>query len=173
MILVLTGYMGSGKSSIGKELAASLNYNFTDLDDQIESAENQTISQIFSTKGEIYFRKKENQVLKELVNTSDKVVIATGGGTPCYGDTMEFLNSHAKVTTIFLKTSVAVLTHRLFAEKSARPLIAHMEDERQLTDFIRKHLFERSFYYSQSDLIVDIHDASIENIVEKIIVRLF
>ena len=92
MIVVLMGYMGSGKSTIGKELATLLKYNFLDLDDYISEKENATISDIFKDKGEIYFRKKETEYLKEIINSYNDIVLALGGGTPCYGNNLKILN---------------------------------------------------------------------------------
>lgn len=172
MKIILVGYMGSGKSSIGQQLATRLNYTFKDLDTAIESSEGANVTTIFSEKGEIYFRKKENTVLKELISSSENIVLATGGGTPCYGNVMELLLSEEDCVTVYLKGSVAVLTDRLFLEKEKRPLISHLETKELLNDFIRKHLFERSYYYNQASLKVDIDDASIEGIVETILLKL-
>jgi shikimate kinase len=173
MILVIIGYMGCGKSSVGKRLAVHLGYDFKDLDAQIESEEANTISEIFSTKGEIYFRKKENSTLKDLIKTSENLVIALGGGTPCYGDTMNFLASNTKIISVYIKTPLEVLTTRLYSEKSKRPVIAHIEKKEDLKDFIRKHLFERSFYYNKASKVIDANEDSVETIAEKIVAGLF
>ena len=173
MKLVLIGYMGSGKSTVGMKLATALGYEFIDLDNRIEFLEGKSISEIFKEKGEIYFRKLENQILKDLVSSENNVLISTGGGTPCYGDTMEFLSSQEATVTIYLKTSLAVLADRLFTERVNRPLIAHIDDKITLIDFIRKHLFERSFYYNQAKLNIDTENASIGIIVQKIVSNLF
>ncbi|RMA56257.1 shikimate kinase [Ulvibacter antarcticus] len=173
MKVVLVGYMGSGKTSVGRELASKLNYAFVDLDDFIEASEEMSVSQLFSEKGEIYFRKKENQYLKELVRSEEKIVLATGGGTPCYGDSMDFLISEEKCVTVYLKTSNAVLSERLFLERNHRPLISHLENEQLLNDFIRKHLFERVFYYNKAEIVVDTDQQSPQEISEAIVVRLF
>jgi shikimate kinase len=173
MKLVLIGYMGSGKSTVGIELGVALGYKFIDLDHHIEFLEDKPISEIFKEKGEIYFRKLENRILKDLVSSENKVVISTGGGTPCYGNTMEFLSNQEETVTIYLKSSLTVLTDRLFTERVHRPLIAHIDDKVTLIDFIRKHLFERSFYYNQAKLKIDTEKASVQKIVEKIISNLF
>jgi shikimate kinase len=173
MKIVLLGYMGSGKSSVGFELATKLGYKFIDLDNYIELLEGSSISDLFKRKGEIYFRKKENHTLKSLLDSEENAIISTGGGTPCYGDTMEYLTSGDRCITIFLKTSLEVLSDRLFSEKESRPLIAHIEDKITLTDFIRKHLFERLFYYNQAELIIETNEASVESVVEKIVAKLF
>jgi shikimate kinase len=173
MKLVLIGYMGSGKSTVGMELAIALGYKFIDLDSHIEFLEDKPISEIFKGKGEIYFRKLENRILKDLVSSENSVIISTGGGTPCYGNIMEFLSSEEETVTVYLKTSLTVLVDRLFMERANRPLIAHIDDRVTLIDFIRKHLFERSFYYNQAKLNIDTDNASVGRIVEKIVSKLF
>jgi shikimate kinase len=173
MKLVLIGYMGSGKSAVGMELATALGYKFIDLDSHIEFLEDKPISEVFKEKGEIYFRKLENRILKELVSSEKNVLISTGGGTPCYGNTMKFLTNQEETVTIYLKTSLTVLADRLFTERVNRPLISHIEDKIALIDFIRKHLFERSFYYNQAKLNIDTENASVGKIVEKIVSNLF
>lgn len=173
MKIVLLGYMGSGKSSVGKELALSLDYNFKDLDLEIEKVEEKKIADIFLGKGEIYFRKRENSILKEVLAAPQNLVLATGGGTACYGDSLEYLLKTDEVITVYLKQTLQTLSHRLFIEKNHRPLIAHLKSEEAMTDFVRKHLFERSYYYSQAKLIVDGSGATVPEIVEKIISKLF
>ena len=116
MIVVLLGYMGSGKSTIGRLLAAKLNSKFQDLDDYIEDFQKCSVSTIFKTKGEIYFRKIEAAAVKELCSNQTDLVLALGGGTPCYSDTMPFLVSQPKLVTVMLKTSIANLTKRLVNE---------------------------------------------------------
>ena len=165
--------MGSGKSSVGKALAASIGYNFFDLDSQIEFIEEKSISKIFYEKGEIYFRKRENLILKELMTSETNVVLAAGGGTPCYGDSMDFLLRQEETITIYLKASLSFLTDRLFQEKLNRPLIAHIDTKEILMDFIRKHLFERSYYYNQASLKIDVENVSVAELVKKITMALF
>ncbi|MAP55410.1 shikimate kinase [Altibacter sp.] len=173
MIIVLIGYMGSGKSTVGKRLAATLNANFIDLDTAIENREGSSVSELFRAKGEIYFRRKENEILKNLIENIATGVIATGGGTPCYADTMPWLLQRKDVTTVYLKTSLELLTKRLYAERASRPLIEHLQDADTLQDFIRKHLFERSYYYRQASLVIDTSEKDIATIVEEIILKLF
>lgn len=168
MKIVLLGYMGSGKTTIGRHLAASLNYLFIDLDIQIEKKEQLSIPEIFSKKGEIYFRKIEREVLEDILATNTNVVLATGGGTPCFGNTLDYLDSIEGCRTIYLKTSSETLTDRLFNEKQERPLIAHLQTKELLNDFIRKHLFERSYYYNKSDLKIQTDTKSITEIIEEI-----
>ena len=173
MKIVLFGYMGSGKSTIGKHLAKVLEVEFLDLDLLIEQNEKASITEIFSDKGEIYFRKKEAEILKEILLSKDKYVLAVGGGTPCYGDSLQFINGADEIISIYLKCSLEILTERLFSEKNIRPLIAHLESKKDLNDFIRKHLFERSYYYNQAKLTIECNAKSVSEVVEYIIASLF
>lgn len=172
MNIVLVGYMGSGKSTIGRKLSEILDFNYLDLDDYIQSKEEMTISEIFETKGEIYFRKIESLYLKEVLEIQH-VVLSLGGGTPCYGLNMDMIAKSNHSTSIYLKTSIPTLAKRLENEKSSRPLISHLKTEEQLVEFIGKHLFERSVFYGQSDLVVNTDDKSTLGVVEEIIMTLF
>jgi shikimate kinase len=165
--------MGSGKSYVGKLLAEVLNYKFIDLDLFIEKKEGDKISEIFQKKGEIYFRKIETLYLKEILSENNKLILATGGGTPCYGLNNDLLNKTENTTTIYLKTSVNELVKRLFLEKTKRPLIEHLKTAALLEDYVRKHLFERSFYYNQSKSSITTDNKSGAQLVEEIVARLF
>ncbi|MBK5214255.1 MAG: shikimate kinase [Flavobacteriaceae bacterium] len=173
MKIVLIGYMGSGKSAVGKKLAAVLGLSFKDMDTEIERNEGVSIPNLFSEKGEIHFRKIENEILKKILSRPEGFVLATGGGTPCYADSMDFLTKQKDVVSIYLKTPLDVLTTRLFSEKENRPLLKHLKTEEELNDFIRKHLFERAFYYNQAGLIIENGGGSVSETVEKIILKLF
>ena len=172
MIVVLMGYMGSGKSTIGKELATLLNYNFLDLDDYITEKENRSVSEVFKNKGEIYFRKKETQYLKEVIDTHDNIVLALGGGTPCYGNNAEILTLNKNISLFYLKLSIPLLAERLFKDREKRPLISHLESEEALLEFIGKHIFERVQYYNKAHFIIDTDNLSQKDIIEKIVTRL-
>lgn len=172
MKIVLCGYMGSGKSQVGRLLASKLGVVFFDLDDQIEINQQKSIKKIFSEKGEIFFRKKENEVLKELLNAPENFILSLGGGTPCYADNLEILKNNKEVRLIYLKVELNKLTKRLFNEKEKRPLISDQESRESLNDFIRKHLFERQYYYLQSDIILDVSELSIEETVNSLVKQL-
>ncbi|GAA4318872.1 shikimate kinase [Pontixanthobacter gangjinensis] len=168
MKIFLIGYMGSGKSHIGKRLAERIEQEFIDFDEEIEKMENSRISEIFRQKGEIYFRKLERKVLERMLKLDQQAVISLGGGTPCYGDNMELIKNSDDVVSFYLKLNVQTLTERLQAEKEHRPVISHLENEEKLEEFIRKHLFERGFYYNQSDHIINCDSKISEEIIEMI-----
>lgn len=168
MKIFLLGYMGSGKSYLGKLLAEKLKYDFIDMDKEIEKNEQSTISEIFQQKGEIYFRKIEKRTLEQLTRREDSAVISLGGGTPCYGNNMELVKETNHSASFYLKLSIANLADRLEKEKEHRPMISHLKDREKLVEFIGKHLFERSFYYNQSDHIIQCDSKSPEEIIVEI-----
>lgn len=164
--------MGTGKSTLGKELATALSYDFLDLDNYISKREKNSISEIFKTKGEIYFRKKETQYLNDVINTSGNLVLALGGGTPCYGNNMELLKGNSNLISFYLKLSIPLLVKRLFLEREKRPLISHLNSEEALLEFIGKHLFERNPYYSQAQFTLNTDNKTKQEILEDILVHL-
>lgn len=166
MKIVLLGYMASGKSAVGKILATALNIQFIDLDEFIEAQEKLSITQIFETKGEIYFRKKEGDYLLQLLNLNESSVISLGGGTPCYGNNMEFIEN--KSTSFYLKASIDTIFDRLKNETSQRPLVAAIGTE-NLKEYIAKHLFERAPYYECADHIILANDKKLDQIVDEIL----
>ena len=172
MNIFLIGYMGSGKSSVGKKLSEVLHYNFLDLDDYIQKKENKSITEIFKNKGEIYFRKIENKYLAEIESLKSNTIISLGGGTPCYGNNMEVIKNSKNSKSIYLKTSIVNLANRLLIEKDNRPLISHIRNIEELKEFIGKHLFERSPYYNQSDLIINTDQKSLDEVVQTIVAEL-
>ena len=167
MIVVLLGYMGSGKSTIGKKLATLKGWEFLDLDFYIEQQEQQSITNLFEKRGHIEFRKLEVKAVQKVCRSHSNIILALGGGTPCYGNTMTFLNQHPGVFTIYLKSSARTLRNRLQSEKANRPLIAKINDD-DLLEFIAKHLFERSKYYNQAQLSISVDDMSIDDVVKEI-----
>ena len=173
MKVILMGYMGSGKSTIGKRLASTLNYDSIDLDDYIIEREKMDIPEIFRTKGEIYFRKKEYECLKDVLGSKENLIVSLGGGTPCYGDNIKLIVNSEDVASFYLRASVDALANRLFELKANRPLISHLESMEDLKEYIAKHLFERGFYYNQSQFSIDIDHKTEKDIVEEIILTLF
>ncbi len=173
MKIFLAGYMGSGKSTIGPLLANKLSCTFLDFDSYIESNEGKTISQIFEEKGEIYFRKIESTHLEKLVNSTDsKIVVALGGGTPCYGNNLAHLKN-AKSKMVYLNWNYKKLAKTLWEAREHRPLIKTIESYEVLEDYIRKHLFERSYYYNQADVVINVSDQTPEEVTAEIIAKLF
>lgn len=172
MILVFLGYMASGKSTVGKHVAEILNYSFIDLDAYIEEKEKMKVKDIFETKGEIYFRKIEHTYLKDIINEQKNCVLSLGGGTPCFYDSVDWLNTINNVITIYLKASIDVITTRLVND-TIRPLISHLKSKEEIKEFIAKHLFERSFFYNKAQIKLNTTDLSIEEISEKILLELF
>lgn len=163
--------MASGKSYVGTKLAKAIGSLFIDLDEYIENKEQESISNIFKHKGELYFRKKEHFYLNEILKKNKKLVLATGGGTPCYYNNMDLI-AHNNINSIYLRVALKTIVKRLKNEKTKRPLVAHLKNDEELMEFIGKHLFERSQFYNDANLIVDAnHDVSI--ILEEIILKLF
>lgn len=123
--IFLIGFMGSGKSTLGKELAKELGYTFIETDKWIEQQEGRSISQIFSESGEEYFRQKEIQFLIHL-QLVDTCIVATGGGMPCTEANMTLMNQLG--TTIWLDVDEGILVERLEKEKATRPLLSNEND---------------------------------------------
>ena len=171
MKIVLLGYMASGKSTIGREISKKLDMKFIDLDHYVSKRENSSISEIFKVKGEIYFRRIESLYLSEILNSKGNFILSLGGGTPCYSNNMELiLNSEA--SSIYIKTSIKTIVSRLTAEKSKRPLVADLENNK-LTEFVAKHLFERRFFYEQATITMNTEDKSAEEITTELRILLY
>lgn len=149
--LYLLGFMGSGKSHIGRQLAERLQWQFLDLDDYLEEKEGTTITQIFKKQGEAKFRQLERDYLTR-TGLLEKTVFATGGGCPCFYDNMEWMDVNGQ--TIYLKTPISILVDRLQAETAHRPLLAQKSKE-ELAAFIQQKLAERKFYYEQAQVIFE------------------
>ena len=142
----IIGYMGSGKTTVGKKLSKHLSLNFIDLDAYIENKYHKSIAALFEEKGEEGFREIERSALKE-VALIENVIISTGGGAPCFFDNMELMNSAG--ITVYLQASPEELASRLLASKTVRPLIKGKSRE-ELIPFITEHLAKRDRYYKRS-----------------------
>nr|WP_281387379.1 shikimate kinase [Arenibacter arenosicollis] len=162
----MVGYMGSGKTTIGKLLAKELEISFLDLDEVIEEGLGDTISNIFIGKGEIFFRKKEHEYLNDVLSQKNNFILSTGGGTPCYSGNMETMLALADYV-FYLKISIPGLVKRLIKEKDHRPLIKNIDDG-DLPEFIGKHLFERNNYYLKANHIIECDDKVPETLVTEI-----
>lgn len=146
--IFLIGMMAAGKTTLGRQLATRLGYTFVDLDEYIERREGKSIPELFAQGGQAYFRQQEQQALKALVQEHAQVVVATGGGTPCFFDNMAFINQHG--TSVFLDVPAEELVQRLRASDLAlRPLLAQKNAE-ELKDFIVRTLAERRGFYTQA-----------------------
>ena len=143
--------MGCGKSTIGKALAKQMGFDFIDLDKYIEKKEVKSIQQIFKKKGELAFRKMEEIALLEVCKKNN-IVIATGGGTPCFFENMQIIKAKGK--SIYLKMEEEELKERLVNQQTQRPLISNKSDE-ELQNFINSTLLEREEFYNQADFIVN------------------
>ena len=165
MKIVLMGYMASGKSAVGSVLAGRLGMQFTDLDNFIEEREGLSISEIFSIKGEIYFRNKEGEYLKELLDLEKNCIISLGGGTPCYGNSLKNIKNNA--ISFYLNASINTIFKRLKEETSQRPLVATIGTG-NLKEYIAKHLFERNPFYEQAHHTISVNEKSIFAIVDEL-----
>ncbi len=162
----LIGFMGSGKSTMGRWLADAMDdWSFLDLDYFIENKYHKTISQIFEENGEDGFREIEASCLRE-VGDFDKVIIGAGGGTPCYFNNMEVMD--ATGLTIYLKLEPEVLNDRLYSSKSQRPLVANKSGD-ELLEFIKDKLNEREPFYSKAKVIADGNTWQVEDFVKVIL----
>jgi shikimate kinase len=163
MNLFLLGFMGSGKTTIGRLIAEKLNMNFVDLDLVIESEQGITISEIFANKGEAAFRELERSTLENVMVT-DNQIVSVGGGLPCFFDNIEKMN--AAGLTIYLKMTPQSLSERLWnlphAARLSRPLLAN-KTKSELKEFIESTLLKRELFYNKSKLLVsnDEQDAEI------------
>ena len=164
--------MGSGKSTLGKILAQEQEMNFIDFDHFLEEKEGKSIAEIFEERGEIYFRKKESEYFNELLQGYDNTIISLGGGTPCYGDAMERIKA-AEGTSVYINVGVTELTQRLWSQRDHRPVLKHQETLEKLEEFIRKHLFERSFYYNQAAVKFMVKGEPVGELVAQLQQKLF
>jgi shikimate kinase len=150
MKIFLIGFMGSGKTYLGKQLASKLGFLFVDVDSVIENTEGVKIAQLFDSQGETYFRKIESDRLKALAKW-DEVIVSTGGGAPCFHDNMDWMNTHG--ITVYLQTDPNLLLNRLKSETENRPLLRGKTDE-ELLDFIKNKIADRKPFYEKAKIIV-------------------
>lgn len=160
--VILIGYMGSGKSTLGEKLARELKIPFIDSDEVIEQIAKMPIHTIFEEKGEEAFRKMEAMFIQSLVNIP-AFVLSTGGGMPCFHNNMELLNEIGK--TIYLKNSSKGLAERLLKGKNVRPLIQG-KSEAQLIQFIDENLLIREKFYSQAAITLELKDQGLLEVLK-------
>ncbi len=151
MKIFLIGFMGSGKTTLGRKLAARMNCEFIDLDHKLEQQVELSIAEYFSFFGEDAFRKLESEVLKKAIYPDD-VIISTGGGLPCYFDNMDWMKANGKV--VYIKLAPKTLADRLESGKEERPLLQDKHGD-DLVAFIEQKLAEREVFYSQATIIAD------------------
>lgn len=138
--------MGSGKSFWAEKLCTALNFSAFDLDKEIEKSESKTVAEIFAEDGEEYFRKKENEVLKDF-ESENNFILSTGGGTPCFYDNINWMNEQG--ITIWIDEPVEIIAERLQKEKAHRPLIASVHND-DLKDFLANMRDKRKPFYTQA-----------------------
>jgi shikimate kinase len=164
MRIYLLGFMGSGKSTIGKKLSAYTGLQFIDMDNYIEKRNYKTVPQIFAEEGEAEFRKKERKALEEL-SEFQNVIIATGGGAPCFFDNMELMNNTG--VTVYLNMSPEILAARLMDSKTDRPLISG-KSEKELIEYINETLNTRNEYYKKSQFQITDPDTGMDEMMNMI-----
>lgn len=164
--IALVGFSGAGKSVLGAKLAKLLKYDFVDLDSAIEEKYRTTIAILFNKYGELAFRKCEYVVLKEVLE-HENCIIATGGGTPCYQDAMDLINSRS--TSIFLDLNDEIIVKNLLTSKKNRPLTSKYE-EPELRLYVRETLTQRLPFYQKAHITVHSEDGNFdENVVAELL----
>lgn len=159
-LVFLVGFMGTGKTHWGKLWAEKIHYVFVDLDDVIEAAEHSSVHDIFENKGEDYFRRKEAEALRQMLQ-KENTIISCGGGTPCFFDNMEWMNAHG--TTVLLNSGAGYIMENIKKQSGQRPLLKGMNDEEMLT-FIESKLKERNPFYTKASITLDAQTASVNSI---------
>ncbi|MBO9571011.1 MAG: shikimate kinase [Chitinophagaceae bacterium] len=152
MRVFLIGFMGSGKTHWGKQLASQLKIPFFDLDEVIVQTEKKSIPEIFAACGEEHFRMIEKEALESLIDDHESMVLSCGGGTPCFFNNIERMKKYGVV--VWLNTHSEVILQRLMKDKSSRPLLKNIADEDMKSYIVRK-LNERRMYYEQADVVID------------------
>ncbi len=148
--IFLIGYMGAGKSVVGRLLSQINGFDFYDLDEYIEAKEGKKVSEIFNENNEVYFRKIENKYLKEISLLKDNKIISTGGGTPCFQNNFEIINESPNSTSIYLKANIDVLVNRLKDSIDNRPIISHLTDEYKIEGVLLQNIYLREIITMKS-----------------------
>ena len=170
MKLFLIGYMGCGKSTLGKRLAKRANFEFVDMDSLIEQREGAPVADIFHYAGEEYFRKTERAIIEELGDAEGDYVISTGGGVPAWRDNMERMNVIG--STVYLRRTAQHIASRLSPHgRQKRPKLRGLNDE-ELVEFMTKNMAEREPFYSKATHIIECSSYSDEEIIEIILSKL-
>jgi shikimate kinase len=159
-LIFMIGFMGCGKTTWGRKLASKLEYEFMDLDHELERQAGISVAEYFSKFGEDAFRRHESDILKQTAYP-ENAVISTGGGLPCFFDNMEWINAHGK--SIYIELSPKTLADRLENAKVKRPLL-HEKHGDALVSFIAERLAERAKFYQQATFIADGIDLSVDGL---------
>lgn len=162
MLVFLIGFMGCGKSYVGRNLAPLMGFEYLDIDKHIEEMEGLTVKEIFEQKGEAYFRQKEKEIIHAL-DSSENRIVSTGGGAPCFFDNMDVMNE--KGLTIYLNRTKKLVIYRLLKGQHKRPLLTGLSAE-ELEKFYDERLESRKPYYEKAKIFAG--DAGVEEIKEMI-----
>ena len=168
MIIVVVGYTGSNKTNVAKKIANKLDLDFLDLHQLIEKEEKISIPKILISKGDVIFRKIENNYLKNLMENKTKFVLSLEEGTPCYSNNIKLI-TRKDIVSVYLEYSINNLTNILFKNP---PIILRNFSKDKLKEYIAKHIFERNLYYKKSKIIVDCDQKSEAMIIKEILIKL-
>lgn len=161
MKIFLIGFMASGKTTLGAELAEIMGFQFIDLDDFLETKHKKSIKILFEIEGEERFRILENEALREVAAMEGDIIVASGGGTSCFYNSIDFMNKHG--ITVYIKVEVAELLARLIDSKKNRPLLWGKTPE-ELNEYIIRVLDERQKYYERARLTVEFPNFNVEQL---------
>lgn len=163
--IILIGYMGCGKSTVGKQLSQRLKYQFCDTDDRIEQQTGRKISDLFASQGEAYFRELETKLLEQMQKELQNTVVSSGGGMPCRSENAALMKKLG--TVIYLKVSKETLIHRLRGDQT-RPLLAGEDLDTKIETMLRQR---NPLYEAACHEIIDTDELSVEQIVDEILQR--
>ncbi|MBI1317031.1 shikimate kinase [bacterium] len=163
-LLSLWGYMGVGKTGLGKALSHQLDCEFADLDKVIEASTGRSPAQWIQEKGELGFRKVERDCLHDLLERFEGI-LACGGGTPCYYDNADRLLKASRC--VYLSAGPGFIAHRLNHAQTERPLLRDLDPE-QLPEFVAKHLFERRPFYEKAHITLKVEGLSRSEILDRL-----
>jgi len=164
MNILLIGFMGCGKTTVGKKLSQLLHCKFIDTDNCFEKQHQISVFDYISLYGEEKFRLLEQQVFTKIVSENSNAVISTGGGLPCYSNNMEVINQHG--ISVYIKMSVESLFKRLLYSLKKRPMIENFENETELEEYIANTLKEREHYYNKARHIIKGENLNINELIQ-------
>ena len=161
-LIFLMGMPGSGKSTFGKKLAAKLDYLFLDLDEYIENKTQKTVSELFSEKGEPFFRELETLYLTEIIGQKNKLVLSLGGGTPCFNNNLDHIKDFG--TSIFLDAPIKLLADRILNATTIRPMFKDLRPEQLILKLEELHK-NRCPFYKEADIMVNVIDLKLNEVI--------